>query len=196
MGALCISVWHPNSNPEDLSMDDKLMRELVNELSSALEGLETQNLAVLEFLKAQKKGADKLAPYLEQAEKTSSVKWMATRARLNHLLDGAAREAERAAEKSAETQAKPAEAAAKIEKSSESENTKSNEAPSGQREKLEGREKTAELRKPEHTINDTASRTSEKTSSGKPKTAESTDNQADAKPSTEKQSGHATKSAA
>src|SRR5437660_12088373 len=100
-------------------MNDKLMRELLDELSSALEGLEAQNLAVLEFLKAQKKGADKLAPYLEQAEKTSSVKWMTIRARLKHLLEGAAGEAERAAEKCARRQARSAEPAAEIERSSE-----------------------------------------------------------------------------
>jgi hypothetical protein len=124
-------------------MDDKLMRELVNELSSALEGLEAQNLAVLEFLKAQKKGADKSAPYFEQPEKTSSVKWMATRARLNHLLDGAAREADRA-DKRAEAQVKSAEPAAKAEKSTESEDTKSKETPSGRGEKVKGSEKTSE----------------------------------------------------
>jgi hypothetical protein len=176
-------------------MDDKLMRELLDELLSALEGLEAQNLAVLEFLKAQKKGADKLAPYLEQAEKTSSVKWMASRARLNHLLDGAAREAERAAEKSAETQVKSAKPA-KVEKSSESEDTKSKEAPSGQREIVEGSEKTSGPGKSEDSIREPASRTGESPSSDKPNITESTKNQADTKPSGEKQSGHTTESAA
>jgi len=177
-------------------MNDKLMRELLDELSSALEGLEAQNLAVLEFLKAQKKGADKLAPYLEQAEKTSSVKWMAIRARLNHLLEGAAREAERAAEKSAERQAKSAEPAAKIERSSESEDRKSKEAPSGQRDKVEGTDKTSEPGEPEDKTREPHSRTGEIPSSDKPKSAESTNNQADTKTSGEKQSGQPTESAA
>ncbi len=169
-------------------MDDKLMRELVGEVLSALEGLEAQNLAVVEFLKAQKKGADKLAPYLEQAERTSSVKWMATRARLNHLLDGAEREAERAAEKSAETQVKAAEPSAKVEKSGESEETKSKETPAAQREKIEDSEKRSELEKSEGTIRDPASPTGKTQSSDKPKTAESSNSQADAKPSGEKPS--------
>src|SRR6266478_147645 len=165
-------------------MDDELMRELVGEVLSALEGLEAQNLAVVEFLKAQKKGADKLAPYLEQAERTSSVKWMATRARLNHLLDGA----ERAAEKSAETQVKAAEPSAKVEKSGESEETKSKETPAAQREKIEDSEKRSELEKSEGTIRDPASPTGKAQSSDKPKTAESPNSQADAKPSGEKPS--------
>ena len=169
------------------------MRELLGELLSALEGLEAQNLAVLEFLKAQEKGADKLAPYLEQAEKTSSVKWMATRARLNHLLDGAAREAERAAEKSAETQVRSAEPA-KVEKSTESEDTNPKESPSEQRKKVEGSE-TSEPGK-EETIHKPASRPGEPPSSDKSNTDKSTNNQADTKPSGEKQPGHATENAA
>jgi hypothetical protein len=113
-------------------MDDTLTREMLDEVLSALERLETQNTAVFQFLRDQKKGADKLAPYLEQAEKASSVKWMATRARLNHLLDGAAREAERAAEKSADTQTKSALPAKKVEKDedSRSEDNKSKAATS------------------------------------------------------------------
>ncbi|SRR6266403_2066336 len=177
-------------------MNDKLMRELLDELSSALEGLEAQNLAVLEFLKAQKKGADKLAPYLEQAEKTSSVKWMATRARLNHLLDGAEREAARAAEKSAETPVRSGEPAAKIEKRSESEDTKSKEALSGQREKVESSEKSSEPAKSEHTVSEPALQSGKTPSSDSPKTAEPSNKQADTKPSDEKKSGQPTESAA
>src|SRR5882724_9677485 len=171
-------------------MDERLTRELLDEILSALEGLEAQNLAVLQFLKDQKKGADKLAPYLEQAEKTSSVKWMAIRARLNHLLEGAAREAERAAEKSAETPVRAGEPAAKIEKRSESEDRKSKEATSEQRDKVEGTEKTSEPGKSEDKTSQPDTRTGEIASSDKPKSAESTNNQADTKTSGEKQSGH------
>lgn len=173
-------------------MDEKLTRELLDELLSAIERLEAQNLAVWQFLKGQKKGADKLAPYLEQAEKTSSVKWMAIRARLNHLLDAATREAERAAEKSEDTHAKSAEPAAQVEKNSESKDTKSEESPAEKREKVEGSENTSETKTPEP-----ASRTPEISSSDKPTTAESTiDKQADTKPSSEKQADHTTESAA
>jgi hypothetical protein len=177
-------------------MDEKLTRELLDEILSAIEGLEAQNLAVLQFLKDQKKGADKLAPYLEQGGKTSSVKWMATRARLNHLLDAATREAERVAEKSGETQAKSAEPATKVEKNSESKSerkdAKSEESPAEKREKVENSENTSEPEIPE-----SASRTGEISSSDKPNTAESTmEKQADMKPSSEKQADHMTKSAA
>jgi hypothetical protein len=161
-------------------MDDKVTRELLDELLSALERLETQNLAVLQFLKDQKKGADKLAPYLEQAEKASGVKWMATRARLNHLLERAAGEAERAAEKSAETQAKSVEPAMKVEENSQSEAAQSREAPPEKPEKVEGSEKTSEPRKPEP-----AFRTGE---------ISSAENQAGTKPSNDKQTDHTTES--
>jgi hypothetical protein len=166
-------------------MDERLTRELLDEILSALEGLEAQNLAVLQFLKDQKKGADKLAPYLEQGEKTSSVKWMATRARLNHLLDAATRVAERAAEKSEETQAKSTEPAAKVGKNGESKDAKSEESLADKLEKVEDSENTSEPEIPEPA------------SSNKSNIAESTiDKQADTKPSSEKQAEHSTENAA
>ena len=72
---------------------------------------------------------------------------MATRARLNHLLEGAAKEAERAAEKSAETQVKSVQPVAKVEKSSQSEEAKSKEVPSEQPKKVESSEKASEPQK-------------------------------------------------
>jgi hypothetical protein len=60
----------------------------LNELFSHLEKLETQNEAILQFLKEKKRVTDKqLAPYLEQAGNASSVKWRAARVRINHLLE-------------------------------------------------------------------------------------------------------------
>ena len=171
-------------------MDDKVTRELLDELLPALERLETQSLAALQFIKDQKEGVEKLAPYLEQAEKASGVKWMATRARLNHLLDGAAREAERTQKKSAQTQAKSVGLATKVEGKTQSEGAQSKEAPAIKPEKVQDTKKTSELRQPEPAL-----RTAEISPAAKPNIVESTSNQSDTKPSTEKGEDHTTESA-
>ena len=169
-------------------MDDKITRELLDELLPALERLETQNLAALQFIKDQEKGVEKLAPYLEQAEKASGVKWMAIRARVNHLLDGAAREAERTAEKSAETQAKSVGLATKVEGKKQSEGAQPKETIKP--EKVQDPKKTSEPRQPEP-----ASRIVEISPAAKPNIVESNSNQGDTKPSTEKGEDHTTGSA-
>ena len=69
-------------------MNNEAMKEVLNELFSHLERLETQNEAILQFLKEKKRVTDKqLAPYLEQAGNASNVKWRATRVRIDHLLE-------------------------------------------------------------------------------------------------------------
>src|SRR5579859_7052502 len=69
-------------------MNNEAIKEVLNELFSHLERLETQNEAILQFLKEKKRVTDKqLAPYLEQAGNASSVKWRATRVRIDHLLE-------------------------------------------------------------------------------------------------------------
>jgi hypothetical protein len=68
-------------------MDNKAMKEVLNELFSHLERLETQSEAILQFLKEKKRVTDKqLAPYLEQAGNAANVKWRAARIRIDHLL--------------------------------------------------------------------------------------------------------------
>ena len=68
-------------------MNNDAMKEVLNELFSHLERLETQNEAILQFLKEKKRVTDKqLAPYLEQAGNASNVKWRAARVRIDHLL--------------------------------------------------------------------------------------------------------------
>jgi hypothetical protein len=68
-------------------MNNEAMKEILNDLFSHLERLETQSEAVLQFLKEKKRVTDKqLAPYLEQAGNASSVRWRATRVRIEHLL--------------------------------------------------------------------------------------------------------------
>jgi hypothetical protein len=69
-------------------MNNEAMKEVLNELFSHLERLETQNEAILQFLKEKKRVTDKqLAPYLEQAGNASNVKWRAARVRIDHLLE-------------------------------------------------------------------------------------------------------------
>jgi hypothetical protein len=84
-------------------MDEKLTQELLDEFLPTLEVLDTENTAILQFLK-DKGIADEeqLAPYLEQAAKASDVKWRATRLRLNHLISSAAKAAERTTQKESE----------------------------------------------------------------------------------------------
>jgi hypothetical protein len=68
-------------------MNNEAMKEILNELFSHLERLETQSEAILQFLKEKKRVTDKqLAPYLEQAGNASNVKWRAARIRIEHLL--------------------------------------------------------------------------------------------------------------
>jgi len=69
-------------------MNNDAIKEVLNELFSHLERLETQNEAILQFLKEKKRVTDKqLAPYLEQAGNASSVRWRAARVRIDHLLE-------------------------------------------------------------------------------------------------------------
>jgi len=68
------------NNPEPI-------KEILDELFSLLESLETQSLALTQFLKDQGIASDeKLTPYLDRAGNTSSVKWRAARARMQYLL--------------------------------------------------------------------------------------------------------------
>lgn len=71
-------------------MDEKGAQELLDELFSAMEALETQNGAILQFLKNRGVVRDEdFAPFLEEAAKSSNVRWRATRIRVNHLLSKA-----------------------------------------------------------------------------------------------------------
>ena len=68
-------------------MNNEALKEVLNDLFSHLERLETQTEAILQFLKEKKRVTDKqLAPYLEQAGNASSVRWRAARVRIEHLL--------------------------------------------------------------------------------------------------------------
>jgi hypothetical protein len=69
-------------------MNSQAAKEIFNELFSHLERLETQNEAILQFLKEKRRVTDKqLAPYLERAGNASNVRWRAARVRIEHLLE-------------------------------------------------------------------------------------------------------------
>ena len=71
-------------------MDAHVAQELLNELGSSLENLETQQTALLRFLKD--KGIvteEQLAPYLNEAGNASSVRWRAAHVRLEHIFSAA-----------------------------------------------------------------------------------------------------------
>ena len=70
-------------------MDSVIIDEILEELSSTLQRVESQSAAVLELVKD--KGIvkeEELAPYLERASAASSVRSRATRVRLAALLAG------------------------------------------------------------------------------------------------------------
>lgn len=68
-------------------MSENLAQEVLSDLLGYLESMETQTAAVLQLLKDKGIITDEqLAPFLEQAEDASSVKWRAARMRMEHLF--------------------------------------------------------------------------------------------------------------
>lgn len=95
-------------------MNSDTVKKLLDEFYPQLEALETRCTAIQQFLTDQRLATDEqLAPYLERAGKTSSVKWLANRLRMEYLLTSAVKELE-TDENSAETAEKHAETASTV----------------------------------------------------------------------------------
>jgi hypothetical protein len=87
--------------------NNNIVQEILHDLFSSLEALETQNTAILQFLKDKGIATDEeLASHLEQAGNASSVRWRGVRVRADYLFASAIKAAEQAAEKES---TKPAE---------------------------------------------------------------------------------------
>lgn len=81
-------------------MDDSIVQEILHDVFSSMEALETQNSAILQFLKDKGIATDEeLASQLEQAGNASSVRWRGVRVRADYLFASAIKAAEQAAEK-------------------------------------------------------------------------------------------------
>jgi len=76
-------------------MDEEILKQIFDELLSALEALETQSAAVLQFMKAKGIATDEeLAPFLAAAGNVSNVRWLAVRVRTAALISSALKPAE------------------------------------------------------------------------------------------------------
>jgi hypothetical protein len=76
-------------------MDDKLTRELLDEVIPYLEKIEAQSAAVLELLKEKGLATnEQLTAYLEQASNASNVRWRAARLRIERILEASNKNAE------------------------------------------------------------------------------------------------------
>ncbi len=85
-------------------MNVDLAQELLNELGSSIESLESQQAALLQFLKDDGVVTDEqFAPYLAQAGHASSVRWRAARIRLEHLFSAEKQKEEQLAENERQT---------------------------------------------------------------------------------------------
>src|ERR1700757_1015325 len=91
----------------DRESDGKVGGELLDELFSALEDVETKSAGILQFLKEKGLASDEeLKPYLEQAAIASDVRWRAARLRMDAVLAAAIKDAKEEFARMAEERAR------------------------------------------------------------------------------------------
>ena len=114
-------------------MDENIVQEILHELFCSLEALETQSGAILQLVKDKGLASEQeIRGYLEQAGNASNVKWRAAQVRIEHLIDGALKTAEREAKPEAAKQ----KASSSDEKSKESSaSAGGDKSPAGQNDK-------------------------------------------------------------
>ncbi len=109
------------------------LKEVLGELFALLETQETNSTAVLQLLKDQGIASDeKLSSYLDQAGRTSNVKWRAARMRMEYLLTPIQKEA---ADNNKSKQAQPSEAQPKEAANNGEENKRGKDNRSDKEEK-------------------------------------------------------------
>lgn len=83
-------------------MNESIVHEILHEVFSSLEALETQSTAILQLLKDKGLASEReLASHLEQAGNASNVRWRAAQVRIGHLIVSALSTAEREAKQEA-----------------------------------------------------------------------------------------------
>ena len=92
-------------------MNSEIADEILEELSSTLQRLDTQSAALLEFVRDKSIAKeDNLEPYMERAAAASAVRWRATRVRMAHLFASAEKTEQQAASAKQETEQQAASA--------------------------------------------------------------------------------------
>ncbi|HZZ16958.1 MAG TPA: hypothetical protein VFE08_13465 [Candidatus Sulfotelmatobacter sp.] len=90
-------------------MDEQIIQDILAEVFSALEPLDAQSAAILQFLRAKGLATDdELAPFLEQARNASNVRWLAARVRIGSLLNSALKSVDTKPTEGRSTETKPA----------------------------------------------------------------------------------------
>lgn len=91
-------------------MDQNVVKEMLHELFTSLEALDTQTSAIRQLLKDKGIATEQeLAPYLDQAGNASGVRWLAMRVRIDYLLSSAMKPAEPDAKDAKKDSPQPAE---------------------------------------------------------------------------------------
>ncbi len=149
---------------ENQMIDEKVVKQILEEIFCSVEDVEAQSAAVLQFLKDKGMANEKeMAPYLEQAKVSSGVRWVAIRARVDYLLSSMIKneEEEAAAGSTSEGSSKNGRADGSQESASREANDKNNnidapgdtqnhEAQAGRRKKEEGEDQGSEPAAQDH----------------------------------------------